>query len=88
MTLNRTRISQSVLQEEQMLPRPHFFPDLSSIKCDRYVIGGSLHHPPPLHSEHELGDIVDREWREIPTDGICTPINFTKARCFANYRPR
>lgn len=54
----------------EMLPWPPFSPDLSPIEHIWDVIGRHLQTLPVLHSEDELWQMVDREWRAIPQEAI------------------
>ncbi|UYV83242.1 hypothetical protein LAZ67_23000264, partial [Cordylochernes scorpioides] len=77
------RISQQALQDVQMLPWPPYSPDLSPIEHVWDIIGRRLHALPQPHSEDELWQMVEREWRAIPQDAIRTLIDSLPRRVAA-----
>ncbi|UYV67829.1 K02A2.6-like [Cordylochernes scorpioides] len=77
------RISQQALQDVQMLPWPPYSPDLSPIEHVWDIIGRRLHALPQPRSEDELWQMVEREWRAIPQDAICTLIDSLPRRVAA-----
>ncbi|UYV77916.1 hypothetical protein LAZ67_15002837, partial [Cordylochernes scorpioides] len=77
------RISQQALQDVQMLPWPPYSPDLSPIEHVWDIIGRRLHALPQPRSEDELWQMVEREWRAIPQDGIRTLIDSLPRRVAA-----
>ncbi|UYV69971.1 K02A2.6-like, partial [Cordylochernes scorpioides] len=77
------RISQQALQDVQMLPWPPYSPGLSPIEHVWDIIGRSLHALPQPRSEDELWQMVEREWRAIPQDAICTLIDSLPRRVAA-----
>ncbi|UYV64960.1 hypothetical protein LAZ67_3002566 [Cordylochernes scorpioides] len=77
------RISQQALQDVQMLPWPPYSPDLSPIEHVWDIIGRRLHASPQPHSEDELWQMVEREWRAIPQDAIRTLIDSLPRRVAA-----
>ncbi|UYV84809.1 MPG [Cordylochernes scorpioides] len=77
------RISQQALQDVQMLPWPLYSPDLSPIEHVWDIIGRRLHALPQPRSEDELWQMVEREWRAIPQDAICTLIDSLPRRVAA-----
>ncbi|UYV65892.1 hypothetical protein LAZ67_3005828, partial [Cordylochernes scorpioides] len=77
------RISQQALQDVQMFPWPPYSPDLSPIEHVWDIIGRRLHALPQPHSEDELWQMVEREWRAIPQDAIRTLIDSLPRRVAA-----
>ncbi|UYV71379.1 hypothetical protein LAZ67_8002838 [Cordylochernes scorpioides] len=77
------RISQQALQDVQMLPWPPYSPDLLPIEHVWDIIGRRLHALPQPRSEDELWQMVEREWRAIPQDAICTLIDSLPRRVAA-----
>ncbi|UYV84592.1 K02A2.6-like [Cordylochernes scorpioides] len=77
------RISQQALQDVQMLPWPPYSPELSPIEHVWDIIGRPLHALPQPRSEDELWQMVEREWRAIPQDAICTLIDSLPRRVAA-----
>ncbi|UYV65858.1 hypothetical protein LAZ67_3005722 [Cordylochernes scorpioides] len=71
-TSDTARISQQALQDVHMLPLPPYSPDVSPIKHIWDIIGCCLHALPQPRSEDELRQMVEREWRAIPQDTICS----------------
>ncbi|UYV84748.1 hypothetical protein LAZ67_X003298 [Cordylochernes scorpioides] len=66
-----------------MLPWPPYSPDLSPIEHVWDIIGRRLHALPQPRSEDELWQMVEREWRAIPQDAICTLIDSLPRRVAA-----
>ncbi|UYV72301.1 Transposase [Cordylochernes scorpioides] len=77
------RIRQQALQDVHMLPWPLYSPDLSPIYHVWDIIGRRLHALPQPRSEDELWQMVEREWRAIPQDAICSLIDSLPRRVAA-----
>ncbi|KFM57799.1 Transposable element Tc1 transposase, partial [Stegodyphus mimosarum] len=81
---------QHALQGIQMLRRPPYSSDLSPIEHVWDVIGRRLQTLPLPRSEDELWQMVEREWKAIPQDTICTLIDSMPRRvssCIAVRKP-